>query len=544
MKKTKFLIIALIAIMLVSFMPIVVNAVTETYTATSTINGIEVSWEYNLNDEGEIINLVCTNKGDLTGNITIPSTLDGKTVVTLGTDSFRNSKITGVVIPDSVRVIECHSFDGCTNLTSVDLGSVEKISFDVFKGCTSLTELTIPNTLKKGAISASINNKNVTSITFEDGLKVIPSNLCENTGISSVVLPDSVKSVENNAFANCTNLTSVDLGKIDNISFDVFKGCTSLTELTIPKTLKTGSVSPSINNKNVTKITFEDGLTIIPTCLCQNTGISEVKIPDSVKSVGYDAFAGCSNLEKVDLGRIEALSFDAFKNCPKLTSIFIPNTLVGGDLSGTGIFTGTTNLTSVTFEDGIKEIPAAILKKCSGITEVILPDSVERIKCEAFEGTSITELEVPESVQEIEYYAFKDCKELKKITIYRNCTHIGWFTIQEDKDSVFNNHDEDLTIYCYRGSKIVEYAQKMNIKYVYLDGEGTEETTTEKETKEESTKEPTTEKDTTTKPTTKDTTTAKTNRLPQTGVGIGLTLAIIAALGFTVYSVAKYKKII
>lgn len=544
MKKTKFLIIALIAVMLVSFMPIVVNAATETYTATSTINGIEVSWEYSLNDSGEIIDLICTSKDALADqDITIPSTIDGKTVVELGTDCFRKSKITGVTIPDTVKKIGYNAFQGSYLLARVDLGKIEEISDDVFKGCTALESLTIPNTLKKAGLSASINNKNVKNITFEDGLTEVPGCLCVNTGITSVVLPDSVKSIGYNAFENCTELTSVDLGKISNISFDVFKGCTSLTELTIPKTLKTGSVSPSINNKNVTKITFEDGLTIIPTCLCQNTGISEVKIPDSVKSVGYEAFAGCSNLEKVDLGRIEALSFGAFKDCPKLTSIFIPNTLVGGDLTGSGIFTGTTNLTSVTFEDGIKEIPAAILKKCSGITEVTLPDSVERIKCEAFSGTSITELEVPESVQEIEYYAFKDCKDLKKITIYRNCTHIGWFTIQEDKDSVFNNHDEDLTIYCYRGSKIVEYAQKMNIKYVYLDGEGTEETTTEKETKEESTKEPTTEKDTTTKPTTKDTTTAKTNRLPQTGVGIGLSIAIVAAFGLAGYSIIKYRKI-
>ena len=276
------------------------------------------------------------------------------------------------------------------------------------------------------------------------------------------------------------------------------------------------------------------------TCLCQNTGIEAIKIPDSVKSIGYEAFAGCSNLVTVDLGRVESISFDVFKDCPRLPVITIPKTLISGDTTGTGVFTGTTKLKDVVFEDGIKAIPAGILNKCSEITKVKIPDSVEEIKCYAFAGTSLTEVMVPDSVKTIEYYAFKDCKELKKITIFRNCTDIGWFTIQEDKDSVFNNHDEDLTIYCYSDSKIAEYAKKTNIKYKFFE---VTQIVVDEETKEESTKEPTTEKDTTTKPTTKDTTTAKTNRLPQTGVGIGLSIAIVAAFGLAGYSIIKYRKI-
>ena len=45
------------------------------YTATSTINGVTANWEYELNDSNQIENLKCTNASELTGNVTIPSTL-------------------------------------------------------------------------------------------------------------------------------------------------------------------------------------------------------------------------------------------------------------------------------------------------------------------------------------------------------------------------------------------------------------------------------------------------------------------------------------
>ena len=84
-----------------------------------------------------------------------------------------------------------------------------------------------------------------------------------------------VKEIGHSAFENCTNLKNVDLGNIETLGFQVFKGCTSLTEITIPNTLKNGSTSPCLDNPNITKITLEEGLTIVPQKLCANTGITD-----------------------------------------------------------------------------------------------------------------------------------------------------------------------------------------------------------------------------------------------------------------------------
>ena len=434
--------------------PTMVNA-EDTYTTTSTINGVTINWSYTLNESGQIKNLKCTNPADITGNVTVPSTLEGKTVVSLGDNAFKSA-----------------------------------------------------------------------------------------IGITSVTIPNSVTEIEHSAFENCTNLNKVDLGNITTISFDIFKGCTSLTEITIPKTLKNGSTSPSLDNPNITKITLEEGLTVVPPKLCANTGITEIIIPNSVTEIGYCAFEDCPNLSKVDLGTIQSISFDVFKNCPKLTSIKIPKTLVNGTTVNKGVFTGTTVLTSVTFEDGITEIPAGILQGCSGITSVTIPNSVTKINCYAFAGTSITEIEIPNSVIEIQYYAFKDCPNLTKVTILDNCTVIGWFNLYPTTDTIFNNHNDDLTIYCYEGSKIAEYAIGTKIKYIYLTKPDLD--TPEEDDKQTSNENSTIEKaDSDNNSTTdldNDPTTAKGN-LPYAGVNIKIITVIVLALIGGIFVYFKYNRL-
>ena len=373
-------------------------------TATSTINGITVNWQYELNESNQIEDLKCINPIDLTGNITLPSTLDGKTVISLKEEAFKGANITGLEIPDSIKKIGYNAFKDCENLTSVELGQIERISFDVFNNCPKLTAITIPKTLVSGPTNVGgvfTGTTNLTSITFEDGLTQIPSG--------------------------------------------ILRMCTGITEVTIPN--------------SVTKINE---------CAFQNSGLTEIIIPNSVKEIDFYAFKDCENLTSVELGQIERISFDVFNNCPKLTAITIPKTLVSGPTNVGGVFTGTTNLTSITFEDGLTQIPSGILRMCTGITEVTIPNSVTKINECAFQNSGLTEIIIPNSVKEIDFYAFKDCEKLEKVTILNEKAEMGWFNTFSEKDSVFENHNENLTIYCYENSTAARYAIANNIKYIYL----------------------------------------------------------------------------
>ena len=448
--KMKYLISIIITIIAIALIPKNSFAEIQKYNATTTENGVNINWEYQLNDSNQIIELKCTNPNNLTGNITIPNELDGKVVVEIGSEA-----------------------------------------------------------LKSGS--------NITKIT----------------------IPDSIKEIGYKAFENCTNLENINLGKIESLSFGLFTGCTKLKSITIPNTVKDGSVEPVLNNRNITNITFEDGLTIIPTYLCANTGISSITIPSSVKEISYDAFENCPNLENVDLGKIEKITFDVFKDCPKLKSITIPSTLRDGTTVDKGVFTGTTHLTSVTFENGAIRIPDGILQGCDGITEITIPETVTEIGEYAFKGTSITEITIPNSVEGIEHSAFEDCTKLKKITILDNCEKIGWFTIYPNQDTVFENHDEDLTIYCYEGSKIAEYAINNNIKYVYLKRSEPASSGTEEEKNNQSGNQQ--NKEQIKQLSGEDVTTAK-KEIPQTGQ-VGIVVALLATIGLGTIVYIKYRNL-
>ena len=220
MTKVKYLVIILLVSVVFTVLPAMSNAA-DTQVTTSDINGVTAKWEYELDESNQIINLKCTNPDELTGNVTVPSTLDGKSVISLDNEAFKSSAgITGIIIQDSIKEIGYSAFKNCTNLSSVDLGSIESISFDVFNGCTSLTEITIPKTLKNGAGSACLDNPNITKITLEEGLTVVPSYLCANTGITEIIIPSSVKEIEYDAFKDCEKLTKITiLDNVTNIGF-------------------------------------------------------------------------------------------------------------------------------------------------------------------------------------------------------------------------------------------------------------------------------------------------------------------------------------
>ena len=360
-----------------------------------------------------------------------------------------------------------------------DAGQIEYLK------CTNPGELT-----GSIAIPGTLEEKTVVSIGSEA--------FSSATGITEVILPDSITEIGLRAFEKCTSLNKVDLGSITDIGVDVFEGCTSLTEITIPKTLTSTRNGPALNNPNITKITLEEGLTRVPSNLCANTGITEITIPSSVTEIGAHAFENCTNLNKIDLGNITDMEFDIFKGCTSLTEITIPKTLTS---TRNGPVLNNPSITKITLEEGLTRVPSNL---CA--------------------NTGITEITMPSSVTEIGAYAFSDCASLEKITILDNVTEMGYYNTR-DEDSVFENHNENLTIYCYKDSMAANYAKKYNIKYEYLTrpatGEGDKDNTNNGASDNS------------------DGNKELPVRLPQAGVN---TIIAISFVGIVVVAVIMYKK--
>ena len=262
MKKIKFLTIFFIVLELLLILPNVSNAATTEYTYSDTEQGIE--WSYQLDDSNNVIQLKCKTTSKI-GAVTIPSTIEGKTVISLkgkySDGAFQDcTGITSVTIPNTITLIGECAFNNCTGLKSITLpDSVTKIEESAFNGCSGMTTVTLSN--------------NLTSI----GMRAFEG--C--SGLKSFTIPDSVTTIEYAAFVNCSGLKSLTLSKkLTKISDRTFEGCSGLTSVILPESVTTIEG----NHKNIYGA-FGD---------CTN--LAKILIPDSVASIGIGAFQGCKKL--------------------------------------------------------------------------------------------------------------------------------------------------------------------------------------------------------------------------------------------------------
>jgi hypothetical protein len=154
------------------------------------------------------------------GNVTIPDTIDGYPVTSIGAHAFQFLNVTSVTIPNSVTTIGFAAFASCTSLTSVAIGySVTSIEYGAFEHCTSLAAITVDtdNSVYSSVDGVLFNISQTTLI------------LCPSGKAGSYTIPNSATDIGSYAFQYCTSLTSVTIpDSVTSIAGYAFAYCTSL----------------------------------------------------------------------------------------------------------------------------------------------------------------------------------------------------------------------------------------------------------------------------------------------------------------------------
>ena len=276
-----------------------------------------------------------------------------------------------IEIPDGVTSISNRAFYSCSGLTSLTLGSgVTSIGDYAFSGCKGLTgELIIPDSVTSIGDYAFYQCYGITSLTLGNSVTSIGETaFYQCYGLTGdLVIPDSVTSIGDSAFYGCSGLTSLIFGNsVISIGDSVFYNCSKLTSLTLGNSVTSigetafgscSSLTSIINNSPYfttiynNKILLSDNSTkIIASTPASLTG--SLVIPDSVTSIGNDAFYRCSGLtgDLIIPDSVTSIGDGAFYQCSKLTSLTFGN---GVTSIGNNAFSSCSSLTSITCKSPI-----------------------------------------------------------------------------------------------------------------------------------------------------------------------------------------------
>jgi len=298
MKKTLSLVLSLVMVLSVlTAIPFTAHAITEySYTQDSSLGGN--TFRYTLSgNEATITGFTALSAGTTDKSITIPSIMNGNTVVEIGEAVFNeNENIESVSIPASVKTINSYAFNLCFGLSSVTFASDSELI-----------------TIGEAAFASTA----ISSITFPSKLQYIAKDAfeyCEN--LTSVTIPNSTKTIFGGAFANCTNLSTVTIGsKVSNIKSGAFTGCVALSSISVNSANETYSSASGVlyNKDKTTLILYPQGksntgfelrdetTTIADYAFEGNTALQQLLInsDSSLVSIGVGAFRGCSSLKSI-----------------------------------------------------------------------------------------------------------------------------------------------------------------------------------------------------------------------------------------------------
>lgn len=418
-----------------------------------------------------------------------------------------------IIIPNSVTRIGDAAFANC-NLESINIpASVIDIGADPFYKCNNLKDITVCDVNSKALYNGifettayfEILKQNEaedfymgntflgltslrTTYKLKEGTTVIAKRAFLNQDeLTSIIIPNSVKHIGREAFLNCSSLTSIEIpDSVETIDPYAFKGCTNL------KNIKIGNGVTQIgfeafcdteyyNNTDnwnegllyidnhliaskdvVGYCIIKEGTISIAARAFENSEITSVVLPDTLKGIGAQTFKGCHYIEEINLPPyLEKIGISAFYST-SIDNIYIPKTVneIGEDISrgwdtlsasfvtvdadnknyssddsGTLFNKDKTILihypsvnkqSNYNIPHSVIKISAYAFEWASHLKTIEIPDSVTEIGQFAFyQATNLISLKIPNNLKKIEPYTFKNCTKLENLIIGKNVRRIG-----------------------------------------------------------------------------------------------------------------------
>ena len=383
------------------------------------------------------------------------------TVTELGYRAFADSKISYVVIPDSVKTIGYECFAGCP-----------------FKGAIGGRNLQLINEYDYKLWEDDCGGENPRA-TFGDGTGTFygyKGSYLEGWTIDHA-------DYEDHEWVTESKYSFVDLEEYE-------KDYRDYEIETNEETPWTASIVKYNGNKKELKVpAYIDGkwITEIGDWAFQSCGdITSLEIPDSVEVLGFDLFGAYPSGKSVKtLTDVKLPSKEVcVRNIPKyplredIKDEITPNYwsyMPEMGFSKSGPFKGCATLKKIEIPKGWTKVPEYLFADCSGLENVVIPNTVTELGIKAFSHCNISDVVIPDSVRTIDAECFAGCP-LKRVT--------GGKYLESITESDYKNYepmpgddgapeatfgDGTSVFYGYKGSYLEKWAPENGYRFVVLE---------------------------------------------------------------------------
>lgn len=365
-----------------------------------------------------------------------------------------NSKLYELIFNCAVSYLGDGAFSGCVSLNSIYFNStgsrvaeIPSGALYVFANCDQVSVF-VPSESSLRNYLATWNNQfdknrlfissNISTDYYNsDGILVeqsgfVISPLGGSSNVAAIVnyIGDKTEVVfPSSVVINGTSYQIERLGRDENNSDDFVNGRIigdHVTKITIPNSVRSISSDAFRGAVSLTEVTYAEG--------------------SMLETIGNYAFAECPRLTTVNLPKsLISITRYAFYSCTALTTVTFQNYQIGEILRtdliiGQNAFENCTALTSINLPDYTASISQYAFFNDINLREVILPTegSLGNIGAYAFAATGITDINIPASVGSVGEYAFADCNKLRYVRLNR-VTGSEYTNLTNAPDNVFRN---------------------------------------------------------------------------------------------------------
>ena len=294
-----------------------------------------------------------------------------------------------IVNKEQQMIVECINPDKIP-----DREDIKRIGDAAFAGVHFKKTPVMPDNITYIRMYAFNKATGIGNMNMSKNLYYISDCAFADSDIKNVKFPPSLENIGVGAFHRCDELESADIGECDKITFIrelAFCGCHGLKDVKLPPKLL-----------------------CIGASAFQSTAVRNIDIPETCNDIQSEAFAYCRNLKSVDMSKMnmEVISACAFRNCPSLERVRLPENLT---IIGVSAFEECSSLKYVKLPDSVVQICPSAFQNAdlSGKTgEFNFPDSVRNVHKDAFAKCRFNKVNLPFAPSYISRFAFEGCHSI------------------------------------------------------------------------------------------------------------------------------------